>query len=173
MKTLATNYTFNAATRQITFTGTIPQNLSSLLLITNVTDGIIIYNFADTYAGGVLSGNVLTLTYDTTSMSDTDYLQIFIDTPNTDFEELNETLRSGIIEIVRQLQSIRNDGGMADVSGRVRVAVETGTVGVTGSLTTLTSITNLASIGGIAAIMQMVSGSNAAAKELRNRITVS
>lgn len=167
MKTLVTNYAFDAASRQITFLDVVPQSIESVLLVTNVTDGIIVYNFADPYAGGVLVGSVLTLAYDTTFMSNADSLQVFIDTPNTDFEELNETLRSGIIEIVRQLQSIRNDGGMADVNGRVRVAVETG------SLTTLTSITNLASIGGIAAIMQMVSGSNAAAKELRNRITVS
>lgn len=79
MKTLVTNYTFSAATKQITFTDYPSIKLDQILLITNVTDNIIIYNFADPAAGGTLAGNVLTLTYDTTTMSDSDRLQIFID----------------------------------------------------------------------------------------------
>jgi len=53
--------------------------LDSILLITNVTDNIIIYNFADPTKGGTVSDNVLTLTYDTSSMSNTDKLLIFYD----------------------------------------------------------------------------------------------
>ena len=79
MKTLVTNYTFSAAAKQITFTDYPSLKLDQILLITNVTDNIIIYNFADPTAGGTLAGNVLTLGYDTTTMSNTDRLQIFID----------------------------------------------------------------------------------------------
>ena len=79
MKTLVTNYTFSAAARQITFTDYPSLKHDQILLITNVTDNIIIYNFADPTAGGTLSGNVLTLLYNTTSMSNSDRLQIFID----------------------------------------------------------------------------------------------
>lgn len=79
MKKLITNYTFDASEKQITFTDYVTLSLPSILLITNVTDNIIIYNFAD--SGGTVAGNVLTLTYNTASMSDTDKLQIFYDDP--------------------------------------------------------------------------------------------
>jgi len=79
MKILFEDYSFNAATKQITFNTTSTIGLEQLLIITNVTDNIIIYNFADPSAGGTISNNVLTLDYNTTSMSNTDSLQIFID----------------------------------------------------------------------------------------------
>ena len=87
MKTLVTNYTFSAAAKQITFTDYPSLKLDQILLVTNVTDNVIIYNFADPTAGGTLAGNVLTLLYNTTTMSNTDRLQIFIDdlvTPSTE-----------------------------------------------------------------------------------------
>lgn len=80
MKTLIEDYSFNKATKQITFTGrTKPALLEEILLITNVTTGDILYSFADKLRGGSLAGNVLTLVFDTTSMSNTDRLQIFIE----------------------------------------------------------------------------------------------
>jgi len=77
MKVLFENYSFNAASKQITFNTTSVIGLEDLLLITNVTDNVIIYNFADPTKGGTISNNVLTLTYNTTGMSNTDKLQIF------------------------------------------------------------------------------------------------
>jgi hypothetical protein len=90
MKTLITAYTFAAASKQITFTGINPISLENLLLITNTTDNIIIYNFADPTKGGTVSTNVLTLTYNTTTMSNTDKLQIFYDL-SLDFGAGNKT----------------------------------------------------------------------------------
>lgn len=77
MKTLIANYTFDASAQQITFTDYNPIVLERILLVTNTTDNIIIYNFADSTKGGAVATNVLTLAYDTTSMDDTDDLQIF------------------------------------------------------------------------------------------------
>lgn len=175
MKTLVTSYTFDASEKQITFTGTAPQDISSVLLITNVTDGIIIYNFADPTTGGTLAGSVLTLKYNTTAMSDTDSLQIFIDVPNSNYEDLTEILRTGLVEIVRQLQSIRNDGGMADVAGRVRVAIETGSVGIISNQTigTVTTLSNVGSMGGFALQSPYMAVTNGGAQRLRNYIVVS
>jgi hypothetical protein len=76
-KKLVTSYTFSASAKTIVssdFT-----SLEKIQLITNVTDNIIIYNFAASAKGGSLSGTTLTLTYDTTTMDDTDKLQIFVD----------------------------------------------------------------------------------------------
>lgn len=79
MKILVQNYTFNKTTKQITFTDYNPIIIERVLLITNITDNIIIYNFANPLFGGTAATNVLTLTYDTSSMSNTDKLQIFYD----------------------------------------------------------------------------------------------
>lgn len=79
MKKLISGYTFDASEKKVTFTGYTVINLASVLLITNVTDNIIIYNFADATLGGTVATNVLTLTYSTTSMDDADKLQIWYD----------------------------------------------------------------------------------------------
>ena len=168
MKELVTTYVFSASANTITSTSF--SSLESILLITNVSRNTILYNFADNTLGGSLVGHVLTLAKDCSGMSDTDLLQIFIDTPNTDFEYLNALLASGLAEIVHQLQSIRNDGGMADAAGRVRVAIESGSVGISGTVATLTNLTN---IGGQNGGLYLINGMNVAAQNLRNKITIS
>ena len=63
-----------------------------MLLITNTTDNQIIYNFADTTKTGVFSYDAtsdhttITLLYDTTSMSNTDTLQILEEDDSVKFE---------------------------------------------------------------------------------------
>jgi hypothetical protein len=79
MKIKISNYTFNAVAKTITFTDYASISLDQVLLVTNVTDNIIIYNFAQPTLGGTVATNVLTLTYNTASMSDTDNLQIFFE----------------------------------------------------------------------------------------------
>ncbi len=86
MKILVTDYIFNPTAKTITFQFT--PSPSGMLLITNITDGIIIYNFADPTSGGVFSNNILTLTYNTSSMSATDNLQIYYDNAETSPTEL-------------------------------------------------------------------------------------
>lgn len=79
MKIKIQNYTFDASAKTVTFTDYASLELDQILLITNVTDNIVIYNFTQPALGGTIAINVLTLTYDTTSMADTDDLMIFID----------------------------------------------------------------------------------------------
>lgn len=77
MKQLVTTYTFDASLQTVdaaSFTA-----IEQILLITNVVDNVIIYNFADATKGGTLASTTLTLVFDTTTMSDTDELQIWID----------------------------------------------------------------------------------------------
>lgn len=179
MKRLVQEYVFNKTNKTVTFTEVF--DLSQLLLITDVTNNIIIYNFADNTLGGTLVGNTLTLTYNTSALSDSDKLQIFIDEPNTDFEQLTSLVQDGLIEVVRQLQSIRNDGGMADVAGRVRVALETSAtvpISITANqdlrtVATVSTVTNLAQEGGFALQHQVMSLSNQGWGNLRNKIIIS
>jgi len=70
-------YSFDASAKTVTFIDYDSIDLSRVLLITNVTDNVIVYNFANSSLGGSVANNVLTLDYDTTSMSDTDDLLIF------------------------------------------------------------------------------------------------
>ena len=85
-KKLVYNSTFTpgaAGAGKVAITGNFP--LKVFQLITNVTDGIIIFNFADPATGGSVSYDAgentttLTLAADTSAMSADDELQIFID----------------------------------------------------------------------------------------------
>jgi len=91
-KTIQSNYyLFDASAREVIIPGGVQRE--NLILITNVTDNKVIYNFSDpeltatTYSIQTDIRNVTTtrvvLAYDTTGMSDTDDLQIVVD----DFEE--------------------------------------------------------------------------------------
>ena len=91
-KTIQSNYyLFDASAREVIIPGGVQRE--NLILITNVTGNKVIYNFSDpeltatTYSIQTDIRNVTTtrviLSYDTTSMSDTDQLQIVVD----DFEE--------------------------------------------------------------------------------------
>ena len=77
MKNLVTNYTFDASEKTVTFNEFSAITLERVLIITNVTDGIIIYNFASQNLTGSVSTNILSLVYDTTTMDDADDLQIW------------------------------------------------------------------------------------------------
>lgn len=79
MKILVTSYTFDASARTITLPGYTTVNLERILLITNVTSNIIIYNFASSTKGGAVAGNTINLDYDTSSMADADKLMIYYD----------------------------------------------------------------------------------------------
>lgn len=74
-------YVFDASAKTVTIIGPALLELEGLKLITNLVDGVLIYQFNNVLKGGTLAGNVVTLTYDTTAMSDTDELMIIYDTP--------------------------------------------------------------------------------------------
>lgn len=83
MKKLITGYNFYPDSGVIQLTQYSGLVLENFLLVTNVTQNKIIYNFADNAAGGYTSGaNYLKLNYITSgAMSGTDRLQIFYDVP--------------------------------------------------------------------------------------------
>ena len=72
-------YTFNAANKTITFSRDYAGlDLAEITYITNIKNGIatVIYDPFDATKGGTLSGLTLTLAYNTTTMGNTDPLQI-------------------------------------------------------------------------------------------------
>ena len=92
-KKLVYNYTFTpggAGAGTLVMKGNWKER--SIQLITNVTDNIIIYNFAESGSGGTTTYNsstgetTLTLDKDTSSMSASDELQIFVDQEHEEIE---------------------------------------------------------------------------------------
>jgi len=71
-------YTFDKVSKTITFSG-FNCSLDGLLMVTDVTNNTIIYQFNDPAKGGDVVNNVLTLDYNTNvaGFSNTDNLQIF------------------------------------------------------------------------------------------------
>src|SRR5574343_231193 len=132
MKKLIENYTFNPPTKEVVFLDYTTINLERILIITNVTTNTIIYNFANSLQGGSIDGNVLTLNYNTSSMSNTDKLQIYYETIDTPASE--ETLQllltmvqnsDNSIQLIKRLLKILEPISTQDSSQRQRVVVET------------------------------------------------
>jgi len=94
-KHLLFDYEFDASAKTITLNDIYAQKV--FLLITNVNDGEIIFAFNDA-AKGISNiefdyenvQTTITLEYDTTSMADTDPLQIFIDEQSAVFSPADE-----------------------------------------------------------------------------------
>ena len=139
MKRLIENYTFDRTTRTVTFNDYLSIDLEKILLITDVTRGTIIFNFACPGLTGRVSGNVLTLSYDTTPFASTDKLQIYIE------DAVQESTVVELIETMRYL--IKALGVIGNVQGVVADLRVTPL-----SLPTLATVTNLNQLGGITTI---------------------
>ena len=127
MKRLIQNYTFDSSEKTVTILCECNLTLDKLLVITNVTKGIIIYNFADSNLVGSINGNIITLNYDTTAMSDSDILQIWIEDINplsVDFSNFFSTVRNLLTRL------------SFDATSQLRVLVS--------SLPTVTTVTTVA-----------------------------
>jgi len=85
------NYEFDASARTITFSDYDAIRLENVLVIVNKSrNNYIIYSSTNTNRMGSVAGNVLTLTYNTESMSDTDILQIrYVQHQDKTFRSLN------------------------------------------------------------------------------------
>jgi len=149
MKTQVTNYTFNKTAKTITFTDYSTIRLDGVLLITNVTDNIIIYNFADPLLGGTVSGNVLTLTYNTSGMADNDSLQIFYDDPDT--APANAELQTTLYSLTETLQELVARlavlGSMANSGQPALRVIPVGSTTVAGSVTATVASTSITNFG--------------------------
>lgn len=123
--TLITEYTFDASAQTVTFDSFAEIDITRILTITNVTDNIIIYNFASDTTGGTAVTNVLTLVYDTTTMDDADSLQIYYDMGSLvkRVDEASATVTyvgqaqdgSSIGDPLWQIQRITSSGGATEI----------------------------------------------------------
>jgi hypothetical protein len=150
LKTLVSNYAFNASAKTITFNDFTSISLENILVITNVTDNIIIYNFADPTLGGTVLNNVLTLTYDTTSMSNTDKIQIFYDNPSIQPANAeNQNDMSDLIDTLNYLAS-----RLEFLSNAKRIPTSSGfTQGLRVYLDTDSSMSSVSLVGSVSSLL--------------------
>ena len=162
MKKLITNYTFNSATRQIALSDYTSIDLDGVLLVTNVTDNVIVYNFADPALGGTVSSNVLTLTYNTASMSNSDALQIFYDDGAAPASDATATALLDVAGTLKRISKNMESLQVVDANQRQKVNVE-----VMPSISTSNILLN----GGVDPRWQMVDWARTAADSLRTKLT--
>lgn len=127
------DYSFNAATKEVTFNA--PYNtieLQQIELIVNVVDNIIIYEFNKNTKGGTFPGAVLTLTYDTTAMSNGDILMVIVSVASTSSGLTDAELRATPVPVSGTISTGLTQP-LTDVQLRATPVPVSGTVAVTGA----------------------------------------
>lgn len=147
------DYTFNAAAKTITISNVANIRIEGFQIITNITTGVMIYQFNNPSLNGSLAGNVLNLTFNTTSMSNTDKLQIlYIPMINGAFQNEQEGLAevNNTNILLRRIVKLLESSGNVDFGNRQRVVIDNILVGLTlTAITTVSTVTNTSQIAGL------------------------
>lgn len=168
MKLLITNYNFNAEAKTITLNDYTLVYLQGLLMIINISNSAkpTLYQFNDTGLTATVNDNVITLGYDTTSMNDSDVLEIFYD------DILQDTKRSEEAMLLRRLVDILESNATVDSNNRQKIAVEVmPSTTISGSLTTVSTVTSVSQIASVDARYQIIDWARVAYNTLRSNIT--
>jgi len=133
MSRLVTNYIFDSANREVTFTKLSSIVLNDIDTITNIaTDpDTVIFDASISGKSGTVSGNILTLDYDTTAMSDKDNLRIFYE-DQTASSSPSSSVTVTNFPAVQPISGTVSTGGLTDAELRVSPVPVTGTVTITG-----------------------------------------
>lgn len=181
MKVLFQDYTFTPSLKQIRFNTTDTVTLENVLLITNVSTNTIIYNFANPAQGGTISSNVLTLTYDTTAMSSSHKLQIFLDLKGSPATENTLQDVKEQTALLKRIAKIADSLGVIDGSQRQRVTIDSITgnltlgtvtsVGTVSTVTTVSTVSNVAANAGMGSEQYLNIARNTYADSIRNKLS--
>ncbi|MEI7510597.1 MAG: hypothetical protein WCJ84_00385 [Candidatus Peregrinibacteria bacterium] len=167
MKVKISNYGFNKTAKTVSFLDYSSISLDGVLLITNVNTNAIIYNFADPTKGGTVFGNVLTLDYDTSAMSNTDPLLIYYDDGKnaptaqeigTAVEDNGGWIARAMLRMLKPLGIVTAGTNRLSIDVNSLPSLATNTLGTLNTLTTLTTLatmTNQSNMGGVNAFSQV------------------
>jgi len=143
-------YVFSPSTNKVTITGlSFNLALEQILLITDTTAGIIIYNFANSSLNGTIANNVITLDYNCSALSATDSLQIYVDISDTapvDTAMMTDAYTHVLLE---RICDLLEPMATQDGSQRQRVTVDALTAGQT--LSTVTTVGTVSTVSSITA----------------------
>lgn len=183
MNVTLTAYTFNAAAKQITFTGRASVDLRRFTIIVN--QGVVIFDVADPTRGGTVVGNVLTLAYDTAAMNNADPLVIVYDddTASMPVSAASLPLPAGaaqdtsILSLLglwfrALLQAVVNPPWLDKSANAIRNQVQSGTITTVTTVTTVSTVTNMSQIDTYQGKLLMV-GQNVAAWAVAQRARIS
>lgn len=142
------SYTFTASAKTVKFNDYGQIRLEGVKLITNITTGTIIYQFNDATKNGTVSNNILTLTHDTTSMSDSDKLMIIYESPEA------RSIMSGVVTLLLNIFTfIKNPSWATRVNGQqlVKVSLDQQTVNIStvNAVTTVSTVSTITNLNGI------------------------
>lgn len=169
MKELIKDYIFDPTNKNVVFNNYDKIDLERVLLITNVTDNVIIYNFANPVAGGrVVNNNILNLQYDTTTMSDTDKLQIFYE---VDAAPAKEATQADMYELMYSVYSAVKDLSalVSTISGGALRVSTTTPVTIAGAVA-VSSLPNVSVTNGVNVSNFGVANSNTLIPNLNNAV---
>jgi hypothetical protein len=163
----------------VTFTGPV-LGLHQLLIVTNVTRNVIVYNFADPDAGeAAYANNVLTLTANTATHSASDVLQVFVDVPEADFPSPSIADRTdNLLVMMSRIVKLLESNAVVDQQQRQRIAVDsfiatiptlTTVTGVT-TVSTVSSVTNIAANAGMDREQYINIAKQTYTQSIRNRL---
>lgn len=96
-------YSFAPLSQKVIFH--LPVTLPQVLLITNLADQVLIYQFNHQGKGGTLVGQELTLEYNTTSMEPSDHLQVFFEP----LDDPTEKLLKDILIVLKETRELLRD----------------------------------------------------------------
>ena len=167
MKELIKDYIFDPTNKNVVFNNYDKIDLERVLLITNVTDNVIIYNFANPEAGGrVVNNNILNLQYDTTTMSNTDKLQIFYE---VDAAPAKEATQADMYELMYSVYSAVKDLSalVSTISGGALRVSTTTPVTIAGAVA-VSSLPNVSVTNGVNVSNFGVANSNTLIPNLNN-----
>lgn len=149
MKRLVHNYTFDTGTKKIVLPDYSDIKLENLLLVTNVTRGVIMYNFAANTSGASASGNVIQLVTDTTGMDNADRIQIYYDDLAVDSrEDENSDFAQALYEVTEKLGFLTS---LRNATGQLRVDISNGGSVSLNANQTLATLSNMVAVGGFSA----------------------
>ena len=144
MKVPVRNYTFNASAKTIRFDDYSTIKIENVLLITDVSAGTtnrIIYNFAIPGLGGTVSGNVLTLEYNTASMTNNDPLMIYYDDDQTN------AATDEMISLLKLIRKQMESNAVVDRNFRQRITLDAIQLAAAGTTTELAGTLPVSSAG--------------------------
>ena len=150
------SYTFNAAAQTVTLNNLpSPFVQTQLKLIVNANTNTLIFNLIDPTMTATVSGNVITLAFNTSSMNNSDPLQIFLEVPGIYVSDAQTTqvqqlaVIAGLTnDITPQYQELplSAGGNTVIVSGNVS-SIVTGNVGIITSDNTILDSKTISNIG--------------------------
>jgi hypothetical protein len=143
MKIKIKNYVFTPAAKTVVFSDYTSIKLDNIILITDVKTGTTIYNFAAANLTGAVSGNTLTVNYDTTGLTATN-LAIYYDDPGST-QSTDET-----IILLRRMVKLLEPIATQDILQRQKVTVDAITGGLTlATVSSVSSVANIIALGSV------------------------